>query len=124
MIYFKFSPSWRKNTVRKSRSHDFFYTFIERVLSLLVPKANPDFYSIYDKVVTWLIEYDDAKGYVNREIGLDENLQPILKGPYEKNLGFWIDSDMIYEDFLKFKLQMLSEPCFEEYWQMELKEQH
>ena len=80
---------------------------------MLVPKANPDFDSIYDKVVIWLIEYDDAKGYVNREIGLDENLQPIVKGPYEKNLGFWVDSNMIYKDYLKFNIQVIKESYFE-----------
>lgn len=122
MIYFKFSPSWRINKVRKSRLHDFFYIFIERVLSLLVPKANPDFDSIYDKVVIWLIEYDDAKDYVNREIGLDENLQPIVKGPYEKNLGFWVDSNMIYKDYLKFNIQVIKESYFEKYWQMDIKQ--
>ena len=112
MKYFEFKFNQQSNVKKESRLKELFYIFVKKTLALFLPKANPDFDSIYEKVVIWLIEYDDVKNYSKREVGLDENRQPIVKGPYKKNLGFWVDSNMTYEDFSKFNIQEIKQSCF------------
>ncbi|MEM6814199.1 MAG: hypothetical protein AAF600_07350 [Bacteroidota bacterium] len=91
-------------------------SFIARTLSFFLPKANPDFDNLYDDVVTWILEFENPE-YPNREIGLDEDEKVIVKGPYRKNLGFWIDTDMRLKDFEKYKPEVVDASLFENQWE-------
>jgi len=59
--------------------------------------ANPD----YDLslVREWLIEFD-VDNYPGREIGLTSNGTPVLAGPDDRNYGFWLDTNMRFDDFV------------------------
>ena len=94
---------------------------LEKILAWLlekfIPKANPDFDAKYDDVETWFIEYDEENDYTNREIGLDKDGHVIVLGPFQSNLGYWVDNDFSlqnYEDY--FDVQYIDKAVFEELW--------
>ena len=62
-----------------------------RLLSVFIPKADPDNELLYPLVDTWLLEVDD-NGKPNREIGLDKQGVPIFSAPDHRNSGLWTDS--------------------------------
>lgn len=66
------------------------------LLTRVIPEANPDYR--FDEVREWLVEFDDD-GRPCREIGLDGGGGVVLAGPDERNHGFWLDTDMRFEDF-------------------------
>jgi len=87
------------------------------ILEKFIPKANPDFDTKYDDVETWFIEYDEENDYTNREIGLDKDGHVIVLGPFQSNLGYWVDNDFTlqnYEDH--FDVQYIDKAVFEELW--------
>lgn len=67
-----------------------------KFLSKLIPDANPK-YKLH-LVQEWLIEFDDG-GLPDREIGLGADGSPVLVGPDDQNYGFWLDTNMTYNDF-------------------------
>jgi hypothetical protein len=71
---------------------------------------NPD-YSL-DQVWEWLIEFDET-GSPRREIGLNDQGNPVLRGPDERNFGFWHDTDMQWGDF---EGGEIGEEWFESMW--------
>ena len=94
---------------------------LEKILAWLlekfIPKANPDFDAKYDDVETWFIEYDEENDYTNREIGLDKDGHVIVLGPFQSNLGYWVDNDFTlqnYEDY--FDVKYIDKAVFEELW--------
>jgi len=84
---------------------------IEKVL-WFIPKANPDYDSKLHHVKEWLIEFDES-GVPDREIGLDQNGNFILSGPNTNNHGFWLDTNMLYQDF---KGSTCSPEVFNQLW--------
>lgn len=68
-----------------------------RVLSAVLPQANPDFEGLYNDVRTWWIEVDEGSGLPEREIGLNAEGRPVVAAPFRENLGFWTDSDMFFQ---------------------------
>lgn len=113
MIYFKFNCLIPKS----ENKYSFLENFLDKVFSLIIPKANPDFDGKYQNVSCWYIEYDDINNYSNREIGLDEEGTVIVKGPYGKNLGFWTDTDLTLDDYKKFNIEMITIDEFEKFWE-------
>jgi hypothetical protein len=90
---------------------------IVRFLALFIPTANPDFENKIDKVKYWLIECDNETGIPQREVGLDEEEKIILKMPYRKNYGYWIDNNLLLNDFKEhFIISEISKQYFEESW--------
>lgn len=65
-------------------------------MTRLLPDANPDYR--LDQVRAWLIEFDE-EGLPGREIGLDGKGAAVLAGPDERNYGFWLDTNMKWDDF-------------------------
>ena len=63
---------------------------IVRVLSKVLPSANPDFETEYRSVSYWYLEITDSKP--TREIGFDRYGEPIVLGPLGANYGVWTDS--------------------------------
>ena len=52
-------------------------------------------------VAQCFIEYDEAYKSLWWEIGLDINEKVILKMSDERNYGYWLDTNMQFEDFMK-----------------------
>ena len=67
---------------------------IERQLDRLNPNPDYDLSLVHE----WLLEFDDNDAPL-RELGLDLNGEPILAGPNDRNYGFWLDTNMGYNDF-------------------------
>lgn len=64
-----------------------------RLLTKIVPLANPDFHDHYHKVRKWWVEIDED-GIPQRELGLSDEGNVVVAGPLNRNFGFWTDSDM------------------------------
>jgi len=64
--------------------------FVLKVLSRVLPLANPDFEDKYDQVVEWWLEIDDD-GVVRREIGFDSLAQPLVGAPIGENEGIFTE---------------------------------
>ena len=62
-----------------------------KVLAVFIPSANPDFDALYQRVSVWLLEVSVPDGLPRREIGLDEQMEPVVAGPIGKNYGTWVD---------------------------------
>jgi hypothetical protein len=113
MMYFKFKEPVK---VEKSAGDNYFYFVLDKILASFVPKSNPDFGTKYDSVSLWYIEYDNQNDYTNREIGLNENDEIIIIGPYNDNLGFWTDEDLTLQDYQKFNPANISKSDFDALW--------
>ena len=92
--------------------------FFTKLLSTVLPKANPDFDHKIAGVRYWLVELDFATGIPQREIGLDKNAQVLLKMPFEDNYGYWTDNNLILTDFEAcFNTSKIDETTFIKYWE-------
>jgi hypothetical protein len=67
-----------------------------RLLTSVIPLANPDFTGIYPNVKSWWVEID-AGGVPQRELGFDAFGEAIVAGPIGQNMGFWTDSHMVFD---------------------------
>jgi hypothetical protein len=86
---------------------------IIRVLSKILPEANPDFDHLYGKVrVVWLEV--GKKGHPCREIGFDKDGNAIVLGPIDRNYGFITDSLELFGD--EFENNPEIESKFEALW--------
>ena len=68
------------------------------------------------EILDWIIEFDEEKNYVNREIGMGVNGVVIYQAPSEKHYGFWSDADLKILDFDKFNPKKTSEKEFNSLW--------
>ncbi len=90
-----------------------------RVLTIVIPKANPDFENKIDAVKHWLVELETETGIPQREIGLDDREEVILKMPYKDNRGYWTDNNLLLSDFKKlFEVQEIDKANFEAKWEL------
>lgn len=114
MKYFKFP------IIKKEFELDKKHTVIDKILTFIfsfIPKSNPEFDSLIHLVNVWYIEYDDLNNYVEREIGLNLNNKVIVKMPFKKEYGYWIDVDMKFKDFQnRFNIEIIKSSEFEEKW--------
>lgn len=83
-----------------------------RGLLFFIPEANPDYRNKMHLIDEWLIEFED-NGLPHREIGITRNSEPVIAGPDDKNYGFWLDTNMKFEDFEGIEI---SKDHFEELW--------
>lgn len=89
----------------------------EHILKKIFPLANPGVEDKIDHVAFWYVECDKETGVPQREIGLDDGGELVLKLPDENNLGFWTDSSMLLDDFTQhFNATKISSEAFEEVW--------
>lgn len=116
MVYFKFKDKCNNKKTCNPNNQNFLERCGLWLISLLIPKANPDFDDKIFSVAEWYLEFDD-EAEPGREIGLDVNGQVIVKMPDERNYGFWLDTCMKLEDFKRqFQLQPISEHEFNDLW--------
>lgn len=91
------------------------------VLTTVIPKANPDYENQIDNVKSWLVELEPDTGIPQREIGLDNKGNTILKMPYKDNYGYWTDNNLLLEDFKKhFQVNEIDRITFETKWNIPL----
>lgn len=95
-----------------------FINILGGILTRIIPKANPDFDEKIDNVETWLVECDTETGIPEREIGLDKEHRAIVKMPFKENYGYWIDNNLLLNDFRKhFTVSEISKESFEQNWE-------
>jgi hypothetical protein len=86
-------------------------------LQMFVPKANPDFDTLFKYVNTWFIEYDAGEQCVLREVGLDKYDKVIVKAPFKNNYGFWTDNNLTIKEFVtQFNIEYINKNDFEYVW--------
>ena len=95
-------------------------THLVKLLTHLVPKANPTLEENLDYVKEWYIEYDDVEEYTNREVGVAGNGMVVFKAPFEENWGYWCDNDMTMDDYQNLNIHAISKEAFEKLWNEEV----
>lgn len=93
---------------------------LAKLLSLIIPRANPDFEGLYSQVSTWWVEVDkENEQQAWREIGFNSSGQPIVAGPWGRNYGFWLDTNMDLDRFKShFRCTELERAEFDRVWSM------
>ena len=87
------------------------------LLQLVLPRANPDFDKKIDLVSFWLLEFTDEHSTPVREIGLNTHGELIMKMPYNRNYGYWVDNNLTFTDFKnRFEYGDIAKSYFEEKW--------
>lgn len=88
-----------------------------KTILFFIPKANLGYDSKMYLVKKWLIEFVEEDGELKpwREIALDADGNIVFAGPDKKNYGFWLDTNMKYEDF---KGESIDKDVFERYWSL------
>jgi hypothetical protein len=88
-----------------------------RKVIFFIPDANPDYDPKMYLIKRWLIEFTDTDGQLLpwREIALGADGKPVFAGPDERNYGFWLDTNLKYEDF---EGDAIDKEEFERYWKM------
>ena len=102
----KYATDWPEKNWKEKLIHGILF---------FIPRANPDYKDRMYLVKSWLIEFLETDGQLLpwREIALDENDNPIFAGPDKRNYGFWLDTNMKYEDF---DGELINKAEFERYW--------
>lgn len=110
MIYIIFeNPQESRGQNKKS--------ILTKIISLFIPRANPDFDNLIEQTSFWLLEFDDEESIPNREIGLTMDGEVLLKMPHKNNYGYWLDNHLTYSDFKNsFTVNNISKEFFEEKW--------
>ena len=90
---------------------------VVKMILFFVPGAHPGYDSKMYLVKKWLIEFVEDDGGLSpwREIALDADGNIVFAGPDKQNYGFWLDTDMKYEDF---KGEEIDKDVFERYWSL------
>lgn len=100
----------------ESEKSNLFDTLIEKFLSTIIPKANPDFENEIQNINTWLIEFDGC-GIPEREIGLDNDGKTVMTMPWKDNYVYWTDNNFHLQDFINgFKYSEIKNEYFEQRW--------
>ena len=86
------TESWLKRTIENS---------LTKILTTIIPKANPDFDGKITNVKQWILEVDEEDGTPEREIGLDDNGKVMMIMPWKDNYGFWTDSPVQIDELAK-----------------------
>ena len=89
------------NSLSGKEVRNVFWRMIAFILKLFVPAANPDFDKKMGLVANWLLEFESDDATPDREIGLDADGHVILKMPFGRNFGYWVDNNVTYLDFVQ-----------------------
>ena len=101
----------------QNRFGQIFKDSLTKVLTTIIPKANPDFDDKIRDVRQWILEVDDEEGTPEREIGLDENGKVVMIMPWKNNYGFWTDSPVQIDDLAKtHEMNFVDKEEFERLW--------
>ena len=100
--------------------------FIKRAImffvQLVLPMANPDFDKKIDLVTCWLLEFTEENSTPEREVGLNKDGDVIMKMPFQRNYGYWVDNTLTLTSFKeRFEYVEIEKEYFEEKWNDESK---
>jgi hypothetical protein len=84
-----------------------------RLFSRLIPPTNPDFLTEEDRIRASWLEVDE-EGNILREIGWDEDTEPVFLAPIGRNVGIWVISPVRLAE--GWKNDKLIEDAFEKVW--------
>ncbi len=87
-----------------------------KILTEIIPKANPDFEHRLEEVDSWKIEYNKTDNTTWREIGFDKDGNPIVAMPLGDNYGFWTDNQLTMDDYRNFDPTPITEDEFNYDW--------
>ena len=88
----RIGTSWLAKTVENS---------LTKILTTIIPKANPDFEVKIQNVRQWILEVNEDEGTPEREIGLDDKGNVMMIMPWQDNYGFWTDSSVQVDELAK-----------------------
>lgn len=109
-----------KTTKATNWTKESFSTKLIRWLLWFIPSPNRKNEQKFHLLNEWLLEFDD-KGEPLREIGLDKSGKPIIKCAVDNSdYGFWLDTNMRYEDFLDKDSSIIDEKYFNSAWSLSL----
>ncbi len=115
-IYLKFiDPTINLGTLPKGPK-GIFGKIVIKILTTILPKANPDYEHLIDDVYSWKLEFDIEQNLTKREIGFDRSGRAILATPTGRNYGYWTDNFMKLKDYEQFDPTTISEEEFEYEW--------
>jgi hypothetical protein len=102
------TESWLTRTVENS---------LAKILSAIIPKANPDFEGKITNVRQWMLEVDEEDGTPEREIGLDDKGKVMMIMPWKGNYGFWTDSPVQIDELAKTReMNFVDKEEFDRLW--------
>lgn len=118
-IYLKFKVDKGKSPDDKPKTWltNTFEEFAVKVLTKIIPKANPDFDDKIDDVNEWLLEFDEETETPEREIGINNRGQTIMIMPFGRNYGYWTDNNLKLKDFIEtFNVTPVVDKEFNDRW--------
>lgn len=104
------ATNWPKKESWKAR--------IIRKILFFIPVANPDYDPKMYLVNRWLVEFtEEEEGAFLpwREIAIDINGEIVFAGPDKRNYGFWLDTNMKFDDFTG---ELITKEEFERFWKI------
>lgn len=102
------ATSWPKEETTKVK--------VLQKLLWFIPQPNRENEKKFYLLGEWYIEFDDD-GFPVREIGIDKSGKPILASDvWDGTFGYWLDSNMKYEDFLDMESSVIDKENFEKMW--------
>jgi hypothetical protein len=110
--YIKFKDPKSEPIAESSR----FENAVVKILSTILPNANPDFDKLIDQVDYWLVEYNRTENAAWREIGFDKYDHSIVAMPSGKNYGYWTDNHLTLDDFDAFVVTAITQDEFKNEW--------
>jgi hypothetical protein len=116
MIYLKFGDPKNAITPKTTGFKKVIADSFIKLISAIIPKANPDFEQLIEKVDIWKIEFNLKENYTEKEIGFDNNGGSIVAMPIGNNYGFWTDNNLTLDDYEHFNPIEISGDEFEKDW--------
>ncbi|WHF52549.1 hypothetical protein QGN23_04545 [Chryseobacterium gotjawalense] len=102
--------------ISQPEKSNFFITLLEKFLSTIIPKANPDFENQIQNTRNWLIEFNENE-IPTREIGLNLNSEAVCIAPWKNNYGFLTDTSYGLQDFKNgFEYSEIEKEYFDNQW--------
>ena len=118
-IYLKFKDVKGTNSDDKPKTWltKTFEKSVIKVLTTIIPKANPDFEDKIGDVDEWLIEINEETETPEREIGINNQGRTIMIMPFGRNYGYWTDNNLKLNDFIEtFQATLIVDKEFNERW--------
>ncbi|WP_158546113.1 hypothetical protein [Adhaeribacter pallidiroseus] len=116
-IYLKFNaPASQSNQIIARPVKTLVWNALIKVLTTILPKANPDFEELIEKVAFWKIEFIKEESAVYREIKFNRNGKAIVAMPLDENYCYFTDNSLLLLDYQKFKSTLIEAKEFEQDW--------
>lgn len=115
-IYFRVENPKEPKHLKDGPAKRLMKNVITKILTSVLPKANPDFDHLIDSVEYWKIEFDTRENVAWKEIGFDIDDRSIVAMPFGNNYGFWCDSQLTLEDYENLNSTPISPEEFENDW--------